>query len=112
MEHLKTLILSIICLLLLIVIASSCKKDNNKSVAHATANAIVFNSGPVAADGCGWLVKIIGTNEEYSPVNLSSTFQTDSLRVNITYHVLTTKLGCGMAGGGMTQIQLDLIKKQ
>jgi hypothetical protein len=98
---------------ILIAVASSCKKGNNsKSTVHSTANAIIINSGPVAADGCGWLVKITGTNEEYSPINLSSTYERDTLKVNITYHVLTTKLSCGMAGGGMTQIQLDVIKTQ
>ncbi len=110
MKHLKTLLLSMVCMALLIAIESSCKKENNnKSTTHIT-NAIIINTAPIAADGCGWLVKINGTNEVYSPVNLSSTYQKDSLKVNITYHVLPTKLSCGMlAGGGVTQIQLDAI---
>jgi hypothetical protein len=107
MRYIKTSILFVAVTLLLISVDLSCKKDNT---GHIATNAIIINSGPVAADGCGWLVKINGTNEEYSPINLSATYQTDSLKVSITYHVLTTKLSCGSFSGGITQIQLNAIK--
>jgi hypothetical protein len=95
----------------LTIIITSCKKSTNPvTTTPLQTNAVIINTAPIAADGCGWLVKINGTNEVYSPVNLSSMYQKDSLKVNITYHVLSTKLSCGMlAGGGVTQIQLDAI---
>jgi hypothetical protein len=104
---------SLICVIVIITIASGCKKENSgsKTITHISTNAVIINSGPVAADGCGWLIHINGTNEEYSPVNLSPDYQKDSLKVNIAYHVLTTKFFCGQlaGGGGITQIQLDAI---
>ena len=114
MKYPKASMLPIICVLLIAIVVPGCKKDSNgKTTAHSTANAIIINTGPVAADGCGWLVKINGTNQEYSPVNLSSTYQIDSLKVNITYHVLTTRFSCGNLAGnpGIAQIQLDAISK-
>ena len=108
MRNLKSLIYVIV----IVTIASGCKKENSsKAPAKIVTNATIRNSGEVAADGCGWVVDIDSTNEEYSPVNLSSNYQKDGLKVNVTYHVLTSKLSCGgFAGGGMTQIQLDVIK--
>ena len=101
---------SLICVIVIITIVSGCKKESSsKTGNHIETNAVIVNSGEISADGCGWLVKINGTNEEYSPINLSTDYQKDSLKVKITYHVLTTKLHCGaFAGGtGIPQIQLD-----
>jgi hypothetical protein len=111
MRNLKPLI----CVIVIITIASGCKKENGtKTGTHVVPNAVIINSGPVAADGCGWLVEINGTNEVYSPDNLSPDYQKDSLKVNVTYHILTTKLHCGAFNGGgdeggITQIHLDAI---
>ena len=106
-KTMKLLSLFIFCLVLSV---SSCKKD------ELTATATVVFTGDPAADGCGYLVKIDGTGTEYSPVNLSSDFAINNLKVNIRYQVLASKSACGnIAGGsnsGITQIRLDNIAKQ
>ena len=87
----------------------SCKKDD------LSADATIINSGDPAADGCGWLIKINSTGITYSPVSLSAMFETNGLKVHITYRILKTKFGCGdVAGGGglLTQIQLDGVTKE
>jgi hypothetical protein len=103
---------SLICVIVILAIVSGCKKENGST--HITPNAVIVFSGEIAADGCGWLVKVDGINEEYSPVNLSTAYQKDSLKVKITYHILTTKQHCGAFNGGsgeggITQIHLDAI---
>ena len=64
----------IIALTLIACFTLSCKKGNvtTKSV---VANAIVINKGNPAADGCGWLIKINGTDSLYSPSNLTDIFK-------------------------------------
>jgi hypothetical protein len=91
-----------------VMIVPSCKKN----AATMNADAIVINTGPVEADGCGWLIKIKSNGVEYSPTNLTAAFQKDSLQVNVSYTLLTTKFGCGnIAGfGGVPQIKIESIK--
>ena len=105
----KATFLSIACMLMLV--ASSCKKLDNTSV-PVTANATVINSGPIAADGCGWLIKI-NDSTVFSPVNLSADFQQDNLKVNVAYTQLTTRTSCGMLAGnpGILQIKIDNLQK-
>jgi hypothetical protein len=106
----KILNLSFITLITINIIpVASCKK-----LAPALrTNATIINSGPVAADGCGWLVKINASNTEYSPSNLSAAFQKDSLSVSISYTLLTTRFGCGMLAnnGGLPMIEIKSITK-
>jgi hypothetical protein len=97
--------------LLLTLITSSCKKLENSS-APVSANATIINSGPIAADGCGWLIKL-NDNSEYSPVNLIPGFQQDQLKVNVTYTLLSTNTSCGSVANnpGVRQIKLNNIQK-
>lgn len=92
----------------------SCKKHNPMLIAEElTADATVINSGDPAADGCGWLIKISGTDSTYSPKNLPVLDQIANLKVHIMYKRLSTKFQCGwLPGTGPTQIQLDAITKQ
>jgi hypothetical protein len=105
----KITFLSITLLSMLIV--SSCKKSGT-TAASLTANATVVNSGAIAADGCGWLIKL-NDNSEYSPVNLTSDFQQDNLKVSVTYTILSTNTSCGSLAGnpGVRQIKLNAIQK-
>jgi len=105
----KAAFLSIACILMLV--ASSCKKLDNTS-APVTANATVINSGPIAADGCGWLIRL-NDSTEFSPVNLSAGFQQDNLKANIAYTQLSTRTSCGMLAGnpGIIQTRIDHLQK-
>ena len=98
-------------LILCITAVLSCKKNStNPSV---TANALVLNYGDPAADGCGWIIKITGTDSTYSPVTLADAYKTDSLKVTISYTLADSKFNCGwLPGGGVTQIKLGTISKQ
>ena len=92
MNHPKLLKLLklIICMLILFNLSVlSCKKNNTKQM--ITANATIINTGPVAVDGCGWIVKINGSDSTYSPTNLATQYQVDSLQVRITYQRLSER---------------------
>ena len=91
----------------LLTMAVSCKK----TPPVLTANAVIINTGDPAYDGCGWLIKLNSTKTEYSPANLTAAFQKDSLKVNITYILLSTKYSCGMVpGAGVQQIKIESIR--
>jgi hypothetical protein len=98
-------------ILLLAIIIPSCKKPASPAVTLAP-NATIVNSGEIAADGCGWLVRL-NDSTEFSPVNLSADFQQDNLKVNITYAQLSTRTSCGMLAGnpGILQIKINNIQK-
>jgi len=86
---------TVIYLMLLITIASGCKKENNgntKAKTSGVGNAMIVNTGPIAADGCGWLVKI--DSNFYHADNLPVQFQKDNLNVNIDYNPSTSKFQC------------------
>ena len=87
----------------------SCNKENKVKQTY-TEDAIIINTGPVAADGCGWELKT-STDSIYSPVNLDAQYQVNNLNVHITYEKPGTKFRCGMLAKnpGVTQIQLDNI---
>jgi len=78
----------------------SCNKNSNSNVhPHITAhefqaNALVQNTGAVAADGCGWLLSISG--QYYKPDSLSTSFQKDSLKVLVDYITMGTSFQCGL----------------
>ena len=95
MSYFKTLLG--VCLVLLVSIQLGCKKETNKAKPLGItkkANALIINTGPVAADGCGFLVKV--DSNFYHADNLPSQFQRDSLIVDIDYISLTTKFQCSM----------------
>jgi len=95
MRYIKTLILFVISVVLLILVGSSCKKENgSKSVVRVTTNALIFDSGPVAADGCGWLVKI--DSNVYHANNLPAEFQQNKLAVNVSFEKIESGFQCSM----------------
>ena len=77
-------------------------------------NATVTFSGGVAADGCGWLIKLDNNNEGvYSPLKLPAKYRKDSLKIYITYEILMTRFQCGpRPGNGPVQINIISIKKR
>ncbi|MDB5125421.1 MAG: hypothetical protein JWP94_3550 [Mucilaginibacter sp.] len=95
----------------------SCKKHpinlGKPGATVITGDATITYWGSPAADGCGWLIEINGTNNSYSPANLPDIYKTASLKVHISYEILSTRFQCGMAAtSGFPQIQLDAIAKQ
>ena len=98
-------------ILLLVLVITSCKKPGSPAVTLAS-NATIVNSGPIAADGCGWLVRL-NDSTEFSPVNLSADFQQDNLKVHVTYAQLNTRTSCGMLANnpGILQIKINNIQK-
>jgi hypothetical protein len=72
-------------------------------------NATIVYEGPVASDGCGWLVKIDDTHT-YHPDVLDITFQQDQLAVKIAYELTSDKFICGIAGLQITVIHVNDIK--
>jgi hypothetical protein len=101
-------------LALLILTALSCKKNDNSSSVKSM-DAIVINTGPQAADGCGWLIKA-ANDSIYNATNLTSQYQVDSLKVHITYRKLAPRFYCGnivrTLNPGITEIQLNTITKR
>jgi len=94
-------------LLTLFIVAlstSACKKTE-----LAYTDATVINAGAVAADGCGWVIRIGDTN--YSPTNLDEKFKETELKVSIRYQTLASKFECGW-GQKIDEIKLLDIKKK
>jgi hypothetical protein len=73
----------------------SCNKEYSceNCLPNRIANATVINSGPVASDGCGWLIKIDSTL--YHPEVLDAAFQQENLPVKITDELSTDTFQCG-----------------
>jgi hypothetical protein len=83
---------------------SACKKNDTLSFTDAT----VINAGAVAADGCGWVIRIGDTN--YSPTNLDDKYKEDKVKVRIRYQNLKSKFECGW-GQKIDEIKLLEITK-
>jgi hypothetical protein len=100
--------LLIIIGLLVVLTFSLCKKSE---VGVYSAEAKIYNSGPVALDGCGWFVRIDST-KEYSPVSLPEDFMVgQGMKVTVRYRLLTTDFQCGW-GARLKQIEILDIKRK
>lgn len=84
---------------------SACRKNDGLVFTDAT----VVNMGAVAADGCGWVIKVDDTN--YSPTNLDDKYKEDKLKVSIRYQKLNSKFQCGW-GAKIDEIKLLDIRKR
>jgi len=101
----------IIPLILALFIISSCDKDDEPIWKKSPAT--VSYSGPIAVDGCGWLI-ILPNNEVYKPENLPEEFMINDLEVDITYKILEETFRCGFTPPGTPPhqvIKIDRIKK-
>lgn len=72
-------------------------------------NPTIIFTGPVATDGCGWLIKIDDTHT-YNPDVLNAAFQQDQLMVKISYELTSDKFICGKAGLQIPVIHVNDIK--
>jgi uncharacterized protein YcfL len=83
----------------------SCDSDGPEIV---ETQAVVLDGGSVAADGCGWLIKIDGVN--YSPTYLNTQYQQDGLAVLVTLEYLSTTFTCGLLPTEIPQIRIEQIR--
>lgn len=100
-----TLLLSIFCMGLTL---AACKKNTNACT--NTVAAVILDRGPVAGDGCGWVVRI--DSMDYHPTSLASSYQTDSLKVTISYALDTSHFYCGLLPTAMPVIRVNCIERR
>ncbi len=94
-----------VLVLLFTLMGAGCEKDEKFEKNVLSAEGLVFNSGELSLDGCGWQILI--NDVIYSPVKLDVKFQKDDLKVNVEYRVLSTKKKCAFS----TQYpQIEIIK--
>ena len=75
-----------------------------------SSNAKVYYTGPVTADGCGWVITINSTS--YRPTTeLAAEFQVNELPVTISYKLTNSNYACFKSATGILQIQILSIKK-
>lgn len=95
-------LLLIVLLFVGILATVSCRKDAN-SFKNISA-MVVFDSGDPAATGCGYTIKI-DNSMSYYPINLSNSYQKDQLKINVSYHLLSTKHQCGLIPSVSNELQ-------
>ena len=83
----------------------SCNSDGPEIV---EIQAVVVDGGSVAADGCGWLVKINGI--EYSPTYLSTEYKLDGMSVLVNLEYLSSSFTCGLQPTEIPQIRIEQIR--
>ena len=86
----------------------ACKKD--KSCNTLPVDATIVWSGPVAADGCDWLVKTDSVTF-YHPDVLDTDFQHDGLNVKIKFTQTNQRFACGFSNMGPYVIHVISIRK-
>jgi hypothetical protein len=91
--------------LCVILLTAGCEKEEEPEVQDASGLVLFY--GEPAVDGCGWMIKI--NHVEYSPINLESVFQTDSLEVELDFDKLNTTWNCGWREPGYRQIKITRI---
>lgn len=101
-----------IAILLTLILFTSCRRDQFYKSCPDTPkdvpNGLIIYSGEVAADGCGWLVKV-GTNW-YHPESLSEEFKKTDLEVFVCFEFTGEKFYCGLSGEGVPVIKIKDIK--
>lgn len=100
MIPLSRLLLVLFYILLLV----SCKKNTHNGLdVHQGQGSVLFLGDP-AVDGCGWVIEI--GDITYSPVNINSAFQQDSLEVHVEFHKLDSYWNCGWQSSGYQKIKI------
>ncbi len=89
-----------------IMITACTKSDSPNAV--VISEAVIYNTGPVAADGCGWTLKVTANDSTYSPKNLDDQYKVNNLKVKVRFHPMKTKFQCGW-GAQLTEITIDNI---
>ncbi len=82
----------------------SCEPEES----HFDYEGMIVWAGEPASDGCGWLVNI--DDSTYSPINLASSSQIDSLIIFLNFDKLDTRNHCGWRQAGYAEIEITNIK--
>ncbi|MGD9991696.1 MAG: hypothetical protein AB7S69_00235 [Salinivirgaceae bacterium] len=98
--------LYVLSLFALLFLFSSCDTEESN---YAYEGLVIWAEEP-ATDGCGWLINI--SDSTFSPINLSSNYQTDSLHVLLDYKRLDSRNHCGWRQPGYAEIEITKIKNQ
>ena len=91
----------------------SCTKDrlcNDCNNETGFVDAIIFDTGPLESDGCGWVVNI-GEDKYFHPDAPDGEFRENNLRVKICYELTKDDFRCGIAAQPMPLIDIIDIKK-
>lgn len=104
----STLLKKFSIITLVVITAIACSKSNGENSVLIT-EAIIYNTGPVAADGCGWTLKATVNNSTYSPINLDDQYKVNNLKVKVRFHPMKTKLTCGLGAAQLREITIDNI---
>lgn len=92
------------------LIFAGCKKsDKQDSSRLVKMEATIYNSGPVAADGCDWTIKV--GDVSYHPDNLTEDLKITGQKVIIDAQILDQQFICGWAAK-LTYLHLNSVVKQ
>jgi len=98
-----------------LVFSAACMKNNScisdpEPDVKTSSKAKVYNTGPEAADGCGWAIEVNSTL--YRPTTeMASEFQVNELPVTISYKLTNSNYPCFKSVAGIPQIQIIAIRK-
>jgi hypothetical protein len=84
---------------------TSCKKNKT----HYEEGTILW-TGDVAVDGCGWLIE--SREQLFHPLNLTSEFQQDSLKVLVDLRYANESFSCGVMPTTYPSVEIKNIKKK
>lgn len=105
---------SIIFFTLFLIVSYACTKQPiptpEDSLTQTSVTAQVINTGPVAADGCGYLIRT-ADNQDLKAVNLDAVFMQNKLKVSLTYTTSSKKFSCGLTGTEFPTIEIVSIAK-
>jgi hypothetical protein len=105
----KSTLFKIVSMVTLVVITNvACTKSDGEN-AVVISEAIIYNTGAIAADGCGWTLKAAANDSTYSPKNLDDQYKVNNLKVKVRFHPMRTKLTCGLGATQLREITIDNI---
>ncbi|MEZ5057124.1 MAG: Kazal-type serine protease inhibitor [Saprospiraceae bacterium] len=88
--------------------------DYTPGFCEETHNATIYDTGPIAADGCGWQIALDVMDDDirYNPSNLSNDFKEDKLKVRVTFKKQLSSIQCGLAGTSFQEVEIIDIKRR
>jgi len=89
----------------ILIVFSSCKKNKT----HYEEGMILW-TGDVAVDGCGWLIE--SSAQIFHPLNLTTEFQQDSLRVLVDLRYANETFTCGLTPSAYPSVEIKNIKRR
>lgn len=73
--------------------------------------AQVIDAGLVAADGCGWVLRV--GSSDLHPNNLPDSFKISQLPVTVSFKLKEQEFPCGLMGrGGLPVVEITSIKRR